>query len=458
MNKKSHRLIQHRAVVIGGSMAGLLAARVLADYFSEVTILERDSLPSLPEQRRGVPQGRHAHGIMASGREVLEALFPGISGELIGSGAVSADIVRDSRWFLEGACLRRFSSGLQGVLASRPLLEHTVRERVRRLPNVRLIQDCTVGEIVTTEDRKRVVGVKTPHGFFPADLVIDAAGRASRCPQWLKMIGFDAPAEDRIEIGLGYTTRWFRREPHHLDGDVAAIAPATPDRKRGGVMLAQEGDQWIVTLTTHFQNPAPADLDGFIEFTRTLPARFIYEVIRDAEPVGEAATARFPASIWRRYDKLERFPDGYLVFGDSICSFNPRYGQGMSVAALQAVELQKTLAGGSLNLAFRFFAAAARVIEVAWRIAAGSDLQMPEAQGQRSLGSLVMSWYMTRLLKAAHHDSRVALTFYRVTNLVAPPKSLLRPAIALRVLLRGISHKKAQNSQGPSASPIFQKN
>lgn len=434
MNQQPQDLPRNRAIVIGGGMAGLLAARVLADHYKEVTILERDDLPSVPQQRRGVPQGRHAHGILASGRRALEALFPGISRQLLGQGALTIDIARDALWFLEGGCLSRCESGLEALLMSRPLLEAAVRSRVRQLPNLQLRQECTADELAMTADRSRVVGVKAGAHFLPADLVVEAAGRGSRSPQWLEAFGYRRPVEERIEIGLGYTTRWFRRWSRHLKGDLAAVVPPTPSGKRGGVMLAQEADRWIVTLVGHFGHHAPAQLEGFIEYARTLPASFIYKVVRDAEPLGDADTARFAASVWRRYEKLDRFPDGYLVFGDAISSFNPRYGQGMSVAALQALELRGVLAERCFNLAGQFFTRAAKVVEIPWTLAASNDLRMPEVRGRRSLGSSLINWYMARLHRAAQRDPTLTLAFHKVANLLAEPRSVMAPAVALRVL------------------------
>lgn len=424
--------------MIGGGVGGLLAARALAEHFGEVIICERDALAATPEQRRGVPQGRHAHGILASGRRVLDQLFPAISNQLIQKGALSGDVVRDTRWFLEGACLSRCESGLDALLMSRPLLETTIRGRLCEYPNIRIRPGSPVDELTTTPDGRCVTGVRVNSEVVEADLVVEASGRASHTPRWLESLGYTPPPEERIEIGLGYTTRWFRRKPDDLEGDLAAVIPPTPDCRRGGVMLAQEGDQWIVTLVAHFANYAPAEMAGFIEFARTLNAPFIYQVIRTAEPVGEAYTTRFPASVWRRYDQLSRFPDQFLVFGDAISSFNPRYGQGMSVAALQAVQLRDALADRAPRLAHRFFTRAAKVVEIPWTIAARNDLRMREARGQRTAATRVINWYMSRLLRAAHHDPQVALAFHRVANLVAPPPSAMRPSTAFRVLRRNL--------------------
>ena len=444
------------AVVIGASMAGLLAARVLTDHYEQVTLIERDAFPPEGEHRRGVPQGRHTHGLLVSGGRVLERFFPGIRDELIDGGAVLGDIVRDSRWFLEGGCLHKFPSGLHGLLMSRPFLEGKVRRHVMGLPNVQIRQGCDVEGLATTEDQGRVTGIKTPGEIVPADLVVDASGRGSHSPQWLGAMGYAKPPEERVEIAMGYTTRLFHRSSRDLNGDGAVIIPPTPESKRAGAMLAQEGDRWTVTLISYFGNYAPAELEGFIEFARNLPGPFIYEVIRHAEPISEPASARFPASVRRRYEKLDRFPDGFLVFGDAISSFNPMYGQGMSVAALEAVALAETLAQGSSDLARRFFRRAARIVDIPWSIAAGGDLRIPETIGPRNAVVNFINWYIAKLHKAAHHDPVTALAFHKVGNLLAPPLSVMDPRIVARVLWGNLRHGVQPNSSMFSAKDIGQ--
>ena len=423
------------AVVIGGSMAGLLCARVLADHCARVTIIERDSFPASAENRRGVPQGRHTHGLLASGSDVLEKLFPGIASDLVSAGAVRGDITAQARWFIGGACLSRFNSGIEGLLMSRPFLETAVRKRVLALPNVGVRENTTVDGLASNADNTRVTGIHIGNEPLTADFVVDTSGRGSHSPKWLESMGYAKPDEERVEVSLAYTTRWFRRQPQHMGGDVAAIIPPTPEGKRGGVMLAQENDRWTLTLIGHFGNVAPPELDGFIEYARTLPAPYIYEVIRDAEPLSEPVSARFPASVRRRYEKLRRFPEGYLVFGDAISSFNPIYGQGMSAAALESIELVETLAGGTNDLARRFFKRAAKVVDIPWAVAVGNDLRMKETLGPRNAGVNFVNWYMSKLHYAAHRDPVPALAFHRVGNLLAPPPSVMHPRIAWRVLL-----------------------
>jgi 2-polyprenyl-6-methoxyphenol hydroxylase-like FAD-dependent oxidoreductase len=452
-----HEQNRKHAIVVGGSMAGLLATRVLADYYEQVTLMERDVFPPEGDHRRGVPQGRHTHGLLASGAQVLEQFFPGIRNELIEAGAVKGDLVRDSRWFLEGGCLRKFTAGIDGLLLSRPFLEGRVRRHVLRLPNVRAREGSEVEGLATSDDQQRVTGIKLAGEIIPADLVVDATGRGSHSPQWLEAIGYAKPLEERVEIALGYTTRLFRRSSLDLNGDIGVIIPPTPENKRAAAMLAQEGDRWTVTLVSYFGNYAPPELAGFIEFAKSLPAPYVHEVVQRAEPISEPLTARFPASIRRRYEKLDRFPDGFLVFGDAISSFNPMYGQGMSVAALEAVALAESITQGPSDLGRRFFRKAANVVDTPWSIVVGGDLRIPGTVGPRNAGVNFINWYMSKLHKAAHHDPVVALAFHTVGNLLAPPPSVLHPRIAARVLWgnlrpRGKAHSTEESMPAAAGS------
>jgi 2-polyprenyl-6-methoxyphenol hydroxylase-like FAD-dependent oxidoreductase len=429
---KSARLIDH-AIVMGGSMAGLLAARVLAGRCHRVTILERDEELDSAGPRRGVPQGRHTHGLLASGRSVLDELFPGLFDQLIAEGALAGDLVGDSRWFLEGGYLARQSSDLEGVLLSRPFLEAAVRRRVRALPNVAMRGGCAVAGLVMPSDR--VTGVQVQGGeTLEADLVVDATGRGSRTRTWLADRGYESPAEEKVEVSLSYTTRCFRRDPAHVGGDRAVIIPPTPTGKRGGVMLAQEGGRWTVTLISHYGPKPPEHLEGFRAFAAALPAGDIYDVVADAEPIGNAVSTTFPASIRRRFERLRRFPERLVVIGDGLCSFNPIYGQGMSVAALEARALGAALEQGLDGVWRRFYAAAATIIDTPWTTAVGNDLRMPELAKRQTRIDRAIAGYIAALHRAAHRDGTLSTAFLRVANLMAPPTSLFAPKIAWRVL------------------------
>jgi 2-polyprenyl-6-methoxyphenol hydroxylase-like FAD-dependent oxidoreductase len=452
--------MNNHAIVIGASMAGLLATRVLSDHFKTVTLVERDLLPEVAEQRRGVPQGRHTHGLLASGRQVLDDLFPGFSLEAIEKGGLPGDIVRDCRWFFQGDYLARPTSGLDGLLVSRPFLEQLVRSRVRALRNVTIRQHWQVEGLTTTAAAEPgelcITGIKIAGCELSADLVVDASGRGSRAPQWLAAMGYGPPAEERVSIDLRYTTRLFRRVPSQLHGDFGVIIPPTPTGKRGGVMLAQEGHRWTATLIGHFGNQAPEDLAGFVEYARTIPHSAIYDVVRRAQPIGDASTARFPASLRRRYERLRRFPENYLVMGDSVCSFNPIYGQGMSVAALEAMALDGLLEERPQDLRQQFFSRIAKLADIPWSIAVGNDLRMPEATGPRGAVVSVINAYMARLHRAAQRDPVLSIAFHRVANLLDPPHSLFHPAMALRVLRGGLRprHVVVDRANEQDLSPL----
>jgi 2-polyprenyl-6-methoxyphenol hydroxylase-like FAD-dependent oxidoreductase len=457
--------MNNHAIVIGASMAGLLATRVLSDHFKTVTLVERDLLPEVAEQRRGVPQGRHTHGLLASGRQVLDDLFPGFSREAMEKGGLPGDIVRDCRWFFQGDYLARATSGLDGLLVSRPFLEQLVRSRVRALRNVTIRQHWQVEGLTTTAAAEPgelcITGIKIAGCELSADLVVDASGRGSRAPQWLAAMGYGPPAEERVSIDLRYTTRLFRRVPSQLHGDFGVIIPPTPTGKRGGVMLAQEGHRWTATLIGHFGNQAPEDLAGFVEYARTIPHSAIYDVVRRAQPIGDASTARFPASLRRRYERLRRFPENYLVMGDSVCSFNPIYGQGMSVAALEAMALNAVMherpstALRAGDLRRQFFSRIAKIADIPWSIAVGNDLRMAEATGPRGVAVDAINWYMARLHRAAQHDPALSIAFHRVANLLDPPQRVFRPGIALRVM-RGLRarHVVVDRAHEQDLSPL----
>jgi hypothetical protein len=382
---------------------------------------------------------------------------------LVDQGALLGDVTADARWFVDGGYHRRFASGLMALCVSRPRLEAEVRARLLALSNVRAIEGCDVLGVATNTDGTRVSGVRlirreagSAEEIVAADLVVDASGRGSRTPSWLESLGYPSPHEEHVRAGIGYTSRLFRREPRHLAGDVAAIVVATPRRKRGGVILAQEGYRWIVSLGGYAGDHAPSDEEGFLAFARSLAAPDIYEVIRQAKPLTEPAIYKFPASQRRRYERLARFPDGLLVCGDAICSFNPIYGQGMTVAALDAVALQECLAKKTPDLARCFFSRVAELVDGPWQIAAGGDLRFPEVDGARSPAVRFGNWYLGKLHVAARHDAVVALAFQEVANLATSPPSLLRPGVVLRVArgnLRPIEATSTALTEPTSAGP-----
>ena len=428
------------AVVIGASMGGLLAARALADHYDQVTIVERDALPEFDEPRKGVPQGRHTHGLLDRGREVLEELFPGLSEELAAEGAVYGDVVDQFLWFNHGCYLRNAPSKLLGLLLSRPMLEGGVRRRLLKLDNVRLRERCDALDPVFDRERGRVTGLRVKRHAIAehvetmnADIVVDATGRGSQSAAWLERLGYAKPREETVRIGVGYMTRLYRRRPEQLDGKVGAIIAAYPPGCRFGAILAQEGERWTVSLGGYLGEQVPGDEAGFLEFARTLPTPEIFETIRNAEPVSPIMPYQFSANLRRHYEELSRFPEGFLAYGDALCSFNPVYGQGMTVACVEAVILRECLGAGAHGIAPRFFRKASGLIDIPWQIAVGSDLQHPKVEGKRSAQVRFINWYIAKLFRAAQRDDALATRFLEVANLTRQPPALLDPRMALRV-------------------------
>jgi flavin-dependent dehydrogenase len=440
------RRVGDRAVVLGASMAGLLAARVLADAYAQVIVVDRDQLPEGSAQRRGVPQGYQLHALLARGQQALEELFPGFTATLVAQGVPAGDMLANARLYLSGHRLRQTHTGLVLLCASRPVLEGHVRARVRALPNVAFLDSCDIMSLAATPDGRRVTGARvqrregdSTEEVLGADLVVDATGRGSRTPLWLETLGYGRPVKDEVRIRLGYATRNYRLPRGALGGDLAALHGLTPQHPRGGALQMLDADRLMVTLGGVLGDHPPTDPDGFLAFARSLRFPDIYDTIRDAEPLDDPVAFRFPASVRHRYERLTRFPDGLLVLGDAVSSFNPIYGQGITVAALEALALRRHLEQGIQPQPRRVFADLARVVDVPWDIAAGGDLVFPGVPGRRTLKGRLISAYLARLHAAAAHDATLASAFVQVIGMVAPPQSLLGPGVALRVL-RGSLH------------------
>lgn len=443
-----------RAVVIGGGIAGLLAARVLAEHFGQVTVIERDRPPSGPEFRPGVPQARHVHALFVRGRILLERLFPGFGADLAAAGAERLEWPADILWYGPFGWGGRTRAGLVTYSSGRELLEWLVRRRLECDARVTFMSGYQVAEL-RADRHGDVNGVAAvPHGgressgaapvVVRADLVVDASGRDSRAPRWLQALGYEPPAETVVNSFLGYASRYYHRPPGEpRPWKVAIVQRARPRGTRSGVLAPLEGDRWILTLAGAARDYPPNDEEGFLRFARDLPHPILYDVAKELTPVSPIWAFRRTENRLRHYDRLTRRPERFVVLGDAACAFNPTYGQGMTVAAMHAATLHRSLRAqraanpdGSLQgFAGRFQRDLANDLRVPWLMATGEDFRHPATEGPRpGPSSRVSHWYLDRVIERANSDVVVHHAFLEVVHLLKPPRILFRPDMLVRVL------------------------
>ncbi|MEE6262463.1 FAD-dependent oxidoreductase [Plantactinospora sonchi] len=432
------------AVVIGGSLAGLCAARALVDHYEQVTVVERDRFPDAPRVRAGVPQAHHLHVLVTAGQRALDQLFPGLIAELHGHGAVRASTPTDVLYLSTTGWRDRFPATHELVGASRELIDWVVRGRLLTDPRVRFLPGHEAVGLLPDEHRTAIAGVTLrPRGNvdgverLDADLVVDASGRGSHTPDWLAALGYGRPDEIQVDSKLGYASRRYTLPSEVTDGwKNILIMPKPPENPRGAVLYPIENDRWMLTLGGMGDDVPPTDENGFLEFVRGLRSPLLYEVIREAKPDGPVHGFRRTANHRRRYEQMARWPDGFLVVGDAACAFNPVYGHGMSVAAQTGVVLDEHLRTHPGVPGRSAQAAIARCSTTAWDIATGADRRYPTTVGnlEPSRSSRLSRWYLDRTSRVADRDPYVARAFTDVLHLVAPPTALFRPGVAARVL------------------------
>ena len=437
------------AIVLGAGMAGLLAARVLSEFYASVTIVERDALPDRPGHRKGVPQDRHLHALLGRGVQVLSELLPDVLDEMAGAGAVvlrdgdlSQIYARMGRWELARSGTVADPAALTLCLASRPFMEFYVRRQVAALPNVAVLDCHDLLELRSGADA--VTGVHIVNRgnelttVLDADLVVDATGRAARTPAFLERLGYGRPAEQRAPTAVGYSSQRFAV----ADGAISQrLVMANRGARHPSVLLsACEHDTWMLAVGRSLENGgAPSDFDEMQALAdQVLPAS-IGDGLRTARPIGEIATFRNPTSIWRRYDQMLRFPGGLLVMGDAQCSLNPIYGQGMTMAALQAMTLRDCLYGGRDELARRFFAGSARTIGPVWARNQANE-RAPAVAGMRSMQARMRSRIVKGAVIAAAEDTAVAERLLRVAHLIDPPERVNDPKLLTRIVAANARH------------------
>ena len=437
-------LIGRQAVIVGAGIAGLTAARVLADRFERVLILERDVLPVEPEDRPSIPQGRHVHGLLRGGQDALEDLLPGFERDLAAGGAVPLSAGLDIRVERPGFDpIPQRDLGVNSYAMSRSLLELTVRRLVQAHDTIEIRQGCRVQSVLTrgtaVSGVRFVDGDRAPE-TLDAELVIDASGRGTLTLETLTSMGRPLPEATEIGVDLHYATVVYDI-PDDAPTDWQGLFAFAAVRGAGGALLLPlEGKRWIITVGTRHDEKAPADEAGFLAFARRLRQPTLYEAIKHAKLHGGVTRFGFPESTLRHYERLADFPRGLLPIGDAVCRFNPIYGQGMSVAAMEARALRGLLAPRAAEtdplggLAPAFVAAAAALIETPWAMAAVPDFLHPKTRGERPPNFHQTLRFGLALTRLAARDPDVHRLTVEVAHLLKPRSVYQDPELVQRVM------------------------
>lgn len=432
-----------KAAVVGGGFAGLVTARVLADFFDEVLVLEQDELEENSGVHPHVPQGKHAHAMLARGGLILERFFPGLRAELEAAGAPVFDYGEYAHFLLPDGYAPRVNTGVSLQTFTRDELERVIRRRVRALPQVKLVDGVRCLGLAGNS-AGRVTGVlHSLDDAVDAELVVDASGRSSVLTEWLARLHVEVPPKRVVKARVSYTSVAFERSDRdETDFTFAYQMTMAPDVPRGGVVLAVEHDRWLCSLVGYEENVPPADDEGYLQFARSLDNTHLFKLLEHRR--GQDAVRRYTHlnNEWRQFHRVPAWPERLVAVGDAVCVLNPVFGQGMTMAAVHAELLHEMLADraradGGLDdgLGRSFQARLVRAIRPAWTLSSGSDL-MWDARHRPPLAARAAHWYNRRLLAAAVRQPEVWIRFVRVVNMVAPPSTLFAPGVLAEVFAR----------------------
>src|SRR5262245_55841693 len=442
------------ALVIGGSLAGMCAARVLSDFVDRVTIVERDAYPSAHDFRPGVPQARHVHNLLARGLREFESFFPGFEGRMREHGAVDVESGWDVATLWPHGWNRRTHTGLWQLYASRALIEATVLELCRERPNVTFLERtevtglraagktqryCTGVDVLTRDDGKSLT--------LEADLVVDASGAHSRSAEWLRRLDLELPEDEVVDGHSGYSSRWFAlKDPHAWPAEwwwkVLFLRLATAERPYFIAFFPIENQRWLLSYIGVNQTYPPTREDEFTAALARLASPVVHEMAQRMEPISPVYPSRATRNRWRHYERWRTPLGRFVAIADAACSYNPRFGQGMSSAAVSARILADCLATygvGDPRLPGRFFFAQAQFQRTPWLFAAADDLRLPATAGNRSVAVWLFNWYRPKLV--ACPDRQVGVRLGEVTHLVRPLASLFAPQVVARVLVAALGRR-----------------
>ncbi|HYN95126.1 MAG TPA: FAD-dependent oxidoreductase [Pilimelia sp.] len=434
--RPAHSRLGH-AVVVGGGLAGLAAARVLADRADRVTVLERAAVDAGTGVRGALPQEHHPHVLLHSGQAALEELFPGITAESAGHAAAAFDWGAMTTQ-LPGQVAGRFRTGIDLRPVPRPALERLVRTRVAAHPRIRTVCGVRVDDLSWSADRRTVTGVRGRSRagepvVHAADLVVDASGRHSRLPSWLAgSTGAPVPART-VAVPLCYVSAVHDGPPGAGPGFTAYYEPVyAPMVRRGALVLPLPDRRWLVGLIA-VGEPVPVADPERIAFARSLQNPLVAELVATGPRVSPRPHRYLQrSSRWWQYHRIRRWPRGLVALGDAVCTTNPIYGQGMTLAVQQAVALRDILDSHPLHrVPARFQRAVATRLRFPWLLSFNADRGW--LPGPRAPGAAAVRGYMQVLLDHAVHDGELFRRLNLVQQLLVPPTGLVAPG-TLRAL------------------------
>ncbi|MCX4825160.1 FAD-dependent monooxygenase [Streptomyces sp. NBC_01142] len=428
------------AVVLGGSLAGLLAARALAEH-ANVTVIERDTFPKGPQPRKGLPQAQHVHLFWSGGADAVERLLPGTTHRLTTAGAHRLALPTHMVAYSPRGWFRRWAESHYMILCSRDLLDWTVREQVLAGHRITVLEGAEV--LGLTGDAAAVTGarVRTADGAdltVSADLVVDATGRTSRAPEWLTSLGTARPAVREVDAGLVYASRIYqapRDTWEHFPAVLVQADPRVPGPGQAGGLVPIEGGRWLCTMSGTRGGEPTKDAEAFEEFARRLRDPIVGELLAQAQPLTDVVVSRSTINRRHFYEKIRNWPEGFLVTGDAVAAYNPVYGHGMSVAAQSALAMRKLIrqhGWGTPGLARRIQKAVARPVSAAWDLATGQDVFYPGAtESGPTLQEKLQAGYVNRLIYTSTGNGRVARTVTDVITLQKGSHVLVKPSMLL---------------------------
>lgn len=424
------------AIVIGASVGGLVASKVLSKYFESVKIIEKDTLDG-SGARKGTPQANHVHVLLVKGKQILSKIFPNFEYDLTKSGGIKYDFIKHARYLVPTGWTPRFDSGLISYSCSRSLLESVIRSQVEKTTNIEFLLGNTVTGFELQDDKVTRITfneLKTSQKkSIECDFVVDCTGRNSQLPSWLKQLHYETPEETRVDSDIGYSTRYYEiPESFEDDWKITVVMNRPPSQPKMGGIFQVEKNQWFVTMYSIGKDHPPTDEAGFLDFAKTLPDKIIFETISDAKPISQIYGYRVEGSRLRHYEKLSSIPKNLIAFGDSVCTFNPFYGQGMTVIALSANVLDDSLKK-SLNLknfSKKFHHQLHKTIQYPWLLATGEDFRWPTTKGKKPNSlTRMMQNYVDKVLLTTPKSDRATKAFQEMMQMVKSPTVMFHPLI-----------------------------